>query len=320
MGLIRRDFPLPALVRDTLARSDAGPVAPTRSAATVMLLRDGGMGPAPVGSPGRAVEARDHPARPETAGRGQDAPGVGETPGSETPGVEVFVMRRVATMAFAADVTVFPGGGVDARDDDPALPWRGPEPRDWADLLGVEEALARCLLVAAAREVFEECGVLLAAPRGDTAMPDLTVAPWPHLRAALVRREIAFSTVLEEHGLELRTDLLRASARWVTPEFEPRRYDTFFFVARVPSGQEPDGRTSEARTAGWARPREVLQEAAAGRVKLLPPTLVHLELLAQAPDVAAVLARDPDPIPLPVVMPRLTTRDGETVLTCEVPT
>ncbi len=284
MGLTRRDFPLPAMVRDTLARrgvEPSAPLAPTRSAATVMLLRDA--------------------ASPQAS-------------------VEVFVMRRVATMAFAADVTVFPGGGVDARDDDPQLPWRGPDPADWAALLGVPEAQARCLLVAAAREVFEECGVLLAARRDGGPMPDLTADPWPQVREALVRREVAFSSVLEEHGLELRTDLLRAAARWITPEFEPRRYDTFFFVARVPSGQEPDGRTSEAQTAGWARPQEVLDEAAAGRVKLLPPTLVHLEFLAAAPDVATVLAREPDPVPLPIVMPRLTTRDGEHVLTCEVPT
>lgn len=295
MGLTRRDFSIPAMVRDTLARPDSGRIAPTRPAATVILLRDSG---------------------PQEAQQGQQEQ-------QDQQGVEVFVMRRVATMAFAADVTVFPGGGVDARDDDPALPWRGPDPRDWAALLGVEESLARCLLVAAAREVFEECGVLLAAPAGDAgdrAMPDLTAAPWPQLRERLVRREVAFSTVLEDHGLELRTELLRACARWVTPEFEPRRYDTFFFVARVPSGQEPDGRTSEAQTAGWARPADVLQEAAAGRVKLLPPTLVHLELLADAGDVATVLAREPDPVPLPVVMPTLATRDGEQVLTCEVPT
>lgn len=312
MGMIQRDFPLSARVLHMLEGYDGPvtPIAPARPAATVMLLRDrSGEPTATDGSGAGACEGVDAASAPE----GVDAD-------SAPDGVDVFVMRRVATMAFAAGVTVFPGGGVDARDDDPDLPWRGPAPQHWARILGVEEDLARCLVVAAAREVFEECGVLLAAPRDEGPMPDLTAGPWPGLRDALVRREVAFATVLEEHDLELRTDVLRASARWVAPEFEPRRYDTFFFVARVPRGQQPDGRTSEAQTAGWARPQAVLDEASAGRVTLLPPTLVHLEQLAQAPDVAHVLAREPDPIPLPIVLPTVVTRDGRLVLTCEVPT
>ena len=288
MGLTRRDFPLPQMVRANLHRLEAADIAPTRPASTVMLLRD----------------AADRP---------------GARTGAGGQGVEVFVMRRVATMAFAADVTVFPGGGVDPRDDDPGLPWRGPGADEWAQLLGVAEGLARGLLAAAAREVFEECGVLLAARHDGAGTPDLRSGPWPRLRDALARREVSFGDVLEDHGLEVRTDLVRAVARWVTPEFEPRRFDTFFFVARAPSGQEPDGRTSEAKTAGWARPRDLLAGAASGEIKLLPPTQVQLEVLAQAPDVTSALAREIEPTPLARIMPTPTRRDGELILRCEVP-
>ena len=69
-------------------------------------------------------------------------------------GPEVFVLKRAATMAFAPNMLAFPGGGVDARDADPGVPWAGPGPQEWASRL----------VIAAAREVFEECGVLLAGP------------------------------------------------------------------------------------------------------------------------------------------------------------
>ena len=88
-------------------------------------------------------------------------------------GVEVFVLRRVASMAFAPRMHVFPGGGVDPRDADPELPWAGPSPVDWAAVLGGGAAEASELVCAAVRELFEECGVLLAARPGDDVAADL---------------------------------------------------------------------------------------------------------------------------------------------------
>ncbi len=93
---------------------------------------------------------------------------------------EVFMIRRVPTMEFAPNMWVFPGGGVDARDNDASLPWAGPSPQAWADaLVARDEAQARELVIAAAREVFEECGVLLAASRSAACCwPALTNRPW----------------------------------------------------------------------------------------------------------------------------------------------
>ena len=79
--------------------------------------------------------------------------------------LEVFMLRRVKTMEFVPDAVVFPGGRVDDRDSNPNLPWCGPAPAEWAELMGCTEDVARRVVVAAAREVFEECGVLLGRPR-----------------------------------------------------------------------------------------------------------------------------------------------------------
>lgn len=292
-------------------------------AATVMLVRDAAPGAAaPDGSAWDAAASdgsTSDGAAPDGSVRDAVAPGASAARGSDAAGgagaVEVFVMRRVRTMAFAPDVTVFPGGRVDERDDDPALPWLGPEPDRWATQLGVEEALARRLLVSAAREVFEECGVLLAADADGLAPDDVSGQSWQRQRDALVRHEIGFADLLVDRGLALRTDLLRARARWVTPQFESRRYDTFMFLARVPAGQSPDGRTSEAQTSGWEHPDDLLAQCEAGRIVLLPPTLHQVRWLAAGGGVDALLAA-PAPEPVPRVLPVPERRGRDVVLVC----
>lgn len=182
-------------------------------------------------------------------------------------------------MAFAGGMTVFPGGGVDAGDrPDPAL-WRGPDPRWWADRFGCPPEEAAALVAAAVRETFEECGVLLAGPG----------AVDPTARDDLAARRRTLPDVLAAAGLPLRADLLAPWARWVTPEAEPRRYDAAFFVARVPDGQEADARTTEAVEATWWRPRDALDGARRGELRLMPPTRHTLEEVAAHPDSAAVL-------------------------------
>ena len=86
--------------------------------------------------------------------------------------------------------------------------------------------------------------------------------------------------MLIRRGLVLRSDLLSARAHWVTPEFEPRRYDTRFFAALMPAGQVADDLTTEADHADWADPAALLQDLAAGRAMLLPPTVVCVEEVA----------------------------------------
>ena len=207
-------------------------------------------------------------------------------------GVEVFMLRRVATMAFGPSAMVFPGGGVDSRDGH-ELPWAGPPVVAWATRLAADVDSTRMLVVAAIREVFEECGVLFASAGESGPLVDVASERWREIRQGLVDRELSLGAVLRSEHLVLRTDLLRAQAHWVTPEIEPRQFDARIFAAVMPEGQQADGLTSEADHAGWFRAADVLADRAAGRAILLPPTLVCLEDLARATSAADFFSWEP---------------------------
>lgn len=230
-------------------------------------------------------------------------------------GVEVFVLRRASSMPFAPGMVAFPGGGVDPRDADADVPWAGPTPQQWADRLGSDEAVARELVGAAAREVFEECGVLLAGPAPDRVVADLTDASWEEERRRVLAREQGFGELLTRHGLLLRSDLLSLRAHWTTPVCEPRRYDTRFFAARLPEGQRAANLTTEAEQVAWARPQAVLVAQQEGRELLLPPTQVMLEQLALVEDLDTWLAGDP---PIIRIQPWPVERDGALWMRCPV--
>jgi len=226
-------------------------------------------------------------------------------------GPEVFLLRRRGSMAFAAGMVVYPGGAVDRRDGDPAIAWAGPPVEAWARLLGCELQTARELVCAAVRETFEESGVLLAGPSTDSVVADVSSPEWEARRAALEEREHSLAELLQATGLVLRSDLLRPWARWVTPEGEPRRYDTRFFVAELPSGQSTRDIGRESDQVRWMRPADALELAGAGRLMLLPPTRATLEEAAGYPDVATLLAAA-DGRTLDPVRPRLAV-DGSGV-------
>lgn len=227
------------------------------------------------------------------------------------------MQRRVSTMAFAARMMVFPGGGVDLRDADPSLPWAGPSPAEWGRTLGADEATARELVAAAVREVFEECGVLLAGPFADAVVGDVSGPQWQAERAALLSREVSLAQMLIRRGLVLRSDLLRARAHWITPEFEPKRYDTRVFVALLPAGQIADDQTSEADHAGWVDPSSLLQDYATGSALMLPPTVVCVEQVAAASSAAEFHAAEVALVP---VIPVPVRTDGAVVIRCTLPT
>jgi 8-oxo-dGTP pyrophosphatase MutT (NUDIX family) len=235
----------------TAAEESADPLVP-RPAATVMLVRDRGAGSA--------------------------------------RGIEVFLMRRHSAMDFVAGVMVFPGGGVDERDRNADIAWFGPEPHWWAQRFGVESDLAEALVCSAARETFEESGVLFAGSADD---PDSIVADasiYRAERAALENKSLSFGEFLRQENLVLRADLLRPWANWVTPKEErTRRYDTYFFVGALPEGQRADGDNTETDAAFWTTPQSALDEFADGRTFLLPPTWTQLDSL-NGRTVAEVLA------------------------------
>ncbi|MEO3972383.1 NUDIX hydrolase [Streptomyces sp. CAU 1734] len=197
----------------------------------------------------------------------------------DTPdGPSVHMLRRRASMAFAGGAYAYPGGGVDERDARPVR-WAGPSRAEWAARLGVDEAGAQAVVCAAVRETFEEAGVLLAGLTGDTVIGATAGEEWESDRRALVGRELSFAEFLDRRGLVLRSDLLGAWARWITPEFEPRRYDTWFFVAALPQGQRARNASTEADRTVWIRPAEAAAGYDGGDLLMMPPTISTLRSL-----------------------------------------
>ncbi|GAB10663.1 hypothetical protein GOARA_061_01020 [Gordonia araii NBRC 100433] len=210
-------------------------------------------------------------------------------------GVDVFLQRRVKQMAFAGGMTVFPGGGVDERDAEADLAWEGPDIDWWAHHFSTTPVGAQQLVCAAVRETFEECGVLLVT-HTDGSAPDVS-ALMP-ARAELESRALSFAEFLRRHELVLRADRLRPLAHWITPKIEKRRYDTRFFLAELPEGQDADAETSEVETAQWYSASQALADWSDGKHFLLPPTWSQLRELAAYRSVAELFGakRDIKPI------------------------
>jgi 8-oxo-dGTP pyrophosphatase MutT (NUDIX family) len=227
------------------------------------------------------------------------------------PGLEVYLLRRTKGMPFAGGMTAYPGGGVDPRDGDTEIAWVGPSPAEWAEAFGCDERTARELVCAAVREMFEEAGVLLAGdPTTGAVVPDVSADDWEEQRQALLARELSLAELLAGRGLALRSDLLRPFAHWITPPVETRRYDTKFFAAALPVGQEARHVSGEADDAEWLTPAAAVAEMSAGSRPMLPPTTHTLGQLAPFPDVAAALAGSP-PEPLHPISPTFEkTADG----------
>ena len=242
--------------------------------------------------PNRAGASASEDAEPLTAaGRAPAPPRLAATVVLVRPaqaGFETYIIRRAATMVYGG-IYAFPGGTVDPADFHP-IDWCGPTPEEWGRRLALPPEVAHAVVCAAAREVFEEAGVLLAGPGPDAVVGDVSGADWERVRMALVAREIEFVDLLRDRGLVLRTDLMAPWARWITPESRPRRFDTYFFVAALPPGQRTREASEEADHTMWVRPAEVLAQVEAGDVQMLPPTFVTLSEVAVCETVADVFA------------------------------
>jgi len=172
---------------------------------------------------------------------------------------------------------VFPGGRVDPEDyeigADPAL----------FPVQGEAERAAAALQVAAVRETFEECGVLLARGRGESSLVSaerLRAIEATHA-AAMLRGERTFGSMLQAEDLVLAADMLVYFAHWITPERRPMRFDTHFFLARAPSDQLARHDGHEAVDSVWIRPAAALEQARAGVYQLRFPTEMNLQKLGR---------------------------------------
>jgi 8-oxo-dGTP pyrophosphatase MutT (NUDIX family) len=245
--------------------ADQQPLPPSAElVARARAYRESGGSPVPAKASATVILLRDRPAQ-------QD----GHAQQDGRSQLEVFMIRRHMGMRFAGGMYVFPGGVVDA-----------------ADHVGRDHAQAHAF--AAIRETFEECGVLLASA------PDADPAKLEADRLALIEHGVTFDDVLAWHGATPQPQLLRPWSRWITPDFEPRRYDTYFYVAVAPSQWEARFVGGEADAAQWVAPDTAVAAQERGEWLLMPPTewtLRELTTFTSSADVfAAGVGRNLAPV------------------------
>lgn len=250
---------LPPGFAERIERPPAEPAVPV-PAATVVLLRDGAVGP------------------------------------------EALLMRRNRSSGFVPGAYVFPGGRVDEADTDARL-------LDAADGLAADAEPEPAFWTAAAREAFEETGVLLARDADGRPAPDTGADPGlAEARERLLADEITLLDVLHAAGLRLALRDVAYLAHWITPVAERRRYDTRFFLARWPAGRAVAYDPREMTDARWLAPADALDRFRAGELPMVFPTVRTLESLVGFDTVDAALdavrGRAVEPI-----LPRLVRTD-----------
>ncbi|HUS28155.1 MAG TPA: NUDIX hydrolase [Kofleriaceae bacterium] len=191
-------------------------------------------------------------------------------------GFEVFLVRRHRGSSFMASAYVFPGGAAEEGED------------------------AR---TAAARELFEEAGVLLARQSEDRDSETLELMSQAAMRKDVLEGAKARS-VLAAAGLQFSTENLVPWSHWITPSIEPKRFSARFFICELPTGQEPQFDATETVDQAWVTPEAAL--ARASELQLPPPQIRTFWELAQLESISKVIAagraRAEQPHP---IMPRL---------------
>jgi 8-oxo-dGTP pyrophosphatase MutT (NUDIX family) len=211
--------------------------------------------------------------------------------------MEILVIERAAGMGFAGGAIAFPGGKVDATDVASVARLPGFAALDPAD------AASR---VAAAREAFEETGILLST--GSPVASDARA----RLRQDSDRHMLGFADLLSGIGHDLPAGALKPFSRWMPPEGLHKRFDTRFYLATCPIGEAHQADGNEAVLARWATPQALLDQADAGGISILFPTRCNLARLAQFATVKALWA---DPTPPAFIQPRIEQAADGPVLT-----
>ena len=223
----------------------------------------------------------------------------------EDPQLKTLMVQRGAETGYAAHALVFPGGKVDEAD------------YAHARLLGLKEEPILIAAIAAIRETFEETGLVLIARNGETLHsqddPEIFTKIMTE-RAAVVENAAHFGDVLKAHGVRPDLEALTYFSRWRTPPNIPKRFETWFFVAKAPASQQaaPDG--IECLSAIWEMPGRLLEMREEKKAKLIFPTARTLELLGQHETFIDV-REDAHQRDIPCIEPKVIERDGEAFLT-----
>lgn len=206
----------------------------------------------------------------------------------ESKGLEVFLLKRHEKSSFMGGNFVYPGGRVDRNDGflEICSLCKGITPEEAYQIFGEsvppDESFAHW--VAGIRELFEEAGVLLAYDQSGN--PFILKNPaererFLNYRNLLQKDKLTICQLAQEEKFLLALDQLHYYAHWITPEARSERFDTRFFLARHPIGQEATYDQKETTVGIWLNPKEALEENLRGEVILSPPTLKTLEDLSR---------------------------------------
>ncbi len=244
--------------------------------------------------------------------------------GSLQPQIEVLMLRRAERGAAdqRSGAAVFPGGVLDEKDALAHSYCPGMDDTSTSARMGLASG-GLSYLVAAVRESFEEVGLILAKTRLPSGeLVALTAAQVQQLypnREPLNAGHMAMAQLCAQHQLVLDADRLVYCAHWLTPPGVPKRFDTRFFMALAPTGQEAQADMGEALELMWLSPQEALAPERA--LKLLPVTRSILQDLARHTSAASAMAAAQALSDVPLVMPRraVGARGQQVVLPHELP-
>lgn len=242
-------------------------------------------------------------------------------------GIEVLMLERSMKLEFVGGAFVFPGGAVDSSDSQLAHSCIGLNDEQASIKLGLKKG-GISFYVAAIRECFEEAGLLLARSRDDPSKNSSSghismdsgreLQKYQRLRSSLNRREVTFSDLVVNNGLELMVSDLAYVSHWVTPIGRPRRYDTRFFLAAAPGDQDAVHDNGEAVNSVWIEPHQALTKHGLNEMTLVFPTISNLKSIAEFSSVSQALSWASSLEQIPRTAPIEILQNGE--LTLIVPT
>ena len=241
----------------------------------------------------------------------------------ETPAAnpfELLLMRRHAKQRFMGKAFVYPGGQLDPADCNPGLAAfasgiRAEDVKRRLNEPDLPNEKALGLLFAAVRETFEESGVLLARSISgkDIDFNNKKIRErFAEYRTLIHQHEMTLEDLAEKEGLFFKLKDLIPFAHWVTPEAERRRFDTRFFLARMPFGQEPVHDSMEMTETLWTTPGKAFSKHNAGEILLMPPTLKTIDEMACRSSVSELLSWASSTT-IRTIMPQISS-EGESII------
>ena len=233
---------------------------------------------------------------------------------------KVFMVQRELNQNFLAGVCVFPGGKMDAQDMDKDLALLtcgidGAQAKVLLNEPDLGESAALGLFCAAIRELFEEAGILLAYTSSGSLIDftdQSTREKFNDYRIAIHEKELSLKDLARQENLTFAVDILLPYSRWIAPDRVEKRFDTRFFLCRLPWGQKTDYDPVELMSYEWRMPDEILRQNNSGEIKLIPPTLKTIDHLCSFPSIDH-LYRYAQSRPIYPILPELYS-EGDSII------